>query len=82
MNGGTTKRARILEAIANGAETARDVEVDLDFTIGCHLIAGHLSNLLKEGKVIKLGEVRHVADGRGGARRAFRYGLPPARQDA
>jgi hypothetical protein len=61
-----SKQTRILRALRNGAETAADVEADLDFALTRHLIAGHLSNLRKAGRVRKVGEARVPADRRPG----------------
>lgn len=66
-----TKRARILAALRKGAQTCADVEVDLDFELSRHHIAGHLSGLLREGKIRKTGEHRSLSAS--ASRPAYRY---------
>jgi hypothetical protein len=73
------KQGRVLRAIADGCESAADVEADLDFTMTRKRIAGHLSNLLRAGRIVKIGEFKVEvtrANGQTGAVRTYRYGLP------
>jgi hypothetical protein len=69
------KQARVLACVLAGVETAADIEVELGFELTRHQIAGHLSNLLKAGKIRKAGEF--VVPGRP---TAYRYGPPGQEQ--
>lgn len=62
------KARRILEAFRSGCETVADVEVELDFAMTRHNIAGHVSNLVKGGRLVRVGTVKYP-----GTRTAHRY---------
>ena len=77
------KQAMVLAAVRNGCETCADVEVELNFTLTRHQIAGHLSNLLRAGRIRKTGEFAVPTERRRrgrieeGAVRAYRYEVVP-----
>lgn len=67
------KEARVLACVVGGAETVADIKVDLNFTMTRHNIAAHMFNLMKDGKVQKIGEFTTEHQGRV----AYRYGPTP-----
>lgn len=54
---------RIVELIRDGAETAADLEVDLNFSMSKYKISAHLSNLANAGRIRKIGEMRRGGRG-------------------
>lgn len=75
------KEKRVLAAVSMGVETVEDIEVELDFELTRHQIAGHIGNLKKAGKILKTGEYivpTETRAGRQGYVTAHRYAAAPA----
>lgn len=74
------KAARILAAIRAGAETVRDIEAELDFTMPANTIGAHVAQLKRQGRIVVVGRItlptERTRNGRaveGSTVRAFQY---------
>jgi len=77
------KQTAVLQAVRDGAETAREVDAALpDGFLSLKCVTGHLSNLKRAGLIVSVGTRLYWSNNRYGRKRleVLRYALAPAQE--